>query len=334
MSAQHNHIKLTATEISYLWSSYLADTMSDCVLQYFAENIEDSEIKSLVNFALDLAQHHIETIKGIFLKEEIPAPIGFTEKDVNLKAPRLFSDKFYLYYLKNMAKSGLATISSVLPNIYRTDILSFSSECLTASMELSNKVTKLSLEMGLAVRPPSIPYPKEVEFVQKQSFLLEGLGKRPLTGLEITNLYANIQTNQLGTSLATGFSQIAKSTKVKDYILRGKAIALKHIKVFSDYLVNSSLPIPMSFDQEVTDSTESPFSDKLMMYHFNLMIYSGVGNYGMAVSQSQRSDMAVDYSRLLAEVLKYGEDGINIMINNQWLEQPPLAIDRKKLAEG
>ncbi|WP_413303092.1 DUF3231 family protein [Bacillus sp. 1P10SD] len=108
---------------------------------------------------------------------------------------------------------------------------------------------------------------------------------------------------------------------------------LKHIKVFSSYLEMDSLPAPMSYDQEVTESIESPFSDKLMMFHFNLMIYVGIGNYGVSIAESQRSDMVIDYSRLNAEILKYSEDGANIMIANGWLEQPPIAANRRDLAK-
>lgn len=95
-----------------------------------------------------------------------------------------------------------------------------------------------------------------------------------------------------------------------------------------------SLAIPMGFEQEVTDSNESPFSDKLMMFHFNLMIYAGLGNYGIAISESQRTDLVVDYSRFNVEVLKLSEDGANLMIENEWLEQPPLAANRRDLAKN
>ena len=213
-------------------------------------------------------------------------------------------------------------------------MFSFFSKCLTATIELHNEATQLLLEKGLSLRHPSIPYPQKLEFVQKQSFVLEGLGRRgALTGTEVTQLHFNIQTNQLGTSIATAFSQVSESNKVRNYLLRGRDIAMKHIKVFSDYLENSSLPIPMSFDQEVADSTESPFSDKLMMFHFSLMIYAGVGNYGVSISESQRSDLVVDFSRLTAEILKFAEDGVNILIANKWLEQPPLAANRKDLVK-
>ncbi|WP_253724337.1 DUF3231 family protein [Weizmannia acidilactici] len=239
----------------------------------------------------------------------------------------LFSDVFYLHYVKNMVRGGLVTHANTLPQLFREDILSFGAKCLSSYIELNQETTEILLKKGLAERPPYIVYPKETEFVQKQSFILEILGKRSLTATEITTLYANIMTNLFGSCIAAGFAQTAKSKKVCDYIARGKELAQKHIKVFSDYLEHHSLPVPMllAVNQDVTNLTEPPFSDKLMMYHFGLMIYAGIGNYGTAISECMRSDLATDYSRLQIEILKFSEDGLNIMIDNNWFEQPPLA---------
>lgn len=332
MDSQQHKVKLTASELAYLWSTYIADSMSLCVNNYFLVHIEDEGIRGLLKHAQDLSQQHIEIIQGIFTEEGVQIPQAFTEKDVNLQAKRLFSDIFYLKYIHNMTKGGLVTYGRVLQNIYRADIHSFFSKCMTSTLELKWEATKLLLEKGVATRPPMIPYPDKIEFIEKQSFMLEGLGRREsLTGLEVTNLYANVITNQLGAGIATAFSQVAETDKVKKYILRGKDIALKHSKVFASYLEMGSLPVPMSIDQEVTNSTESPFSEKLIMFHFSMMIYAGIGNYGVAISESQRSDLVADYTRLLAEILKYSEDGVNIMIANEWLEQPPMAANRRDL---
>lgn len=335
MDVNHDHVKLTASEISYLWTTYLADTMAVCVFLHFLQQIEDEDIKTLIQHGLDLSQQHVEIIRDIFKKEKIQVPHGFTEKDVNRDSKRLFSDVFYLYYIQNMAKGGLATNSRALPHVFRPDIHSFYRKCLTSSIELETEASRLVLEKGLAQRTPVIPYPQTVEFVHKQSFILEGLGRRPrLTGTEVTNLYTNILSNYLGAGLATGFSQVAQSKKVRNYFLRGKEISQKHINVFSNYLRNYALSIPSSIEPEVTDSTEPPFSDKLMMFHFSLMIYTGIGNYGISIAETQRSDLVMDYSRFQIEVLKYSEDGANIMIGNEWLEQPPLTADRNELAKG
>lgn len=335
MESNHSTIKMTAAELSFLWATYLNDTMSICVLHYFLQNIEDPEIKILVEHALELSQQHVAKIKEMFINENISVPQGFTEQDVNLKSERMFSDIFYLKYIKNMAGGGLGGYSRMLVSIYREDVKTFYSKALTSALELERKATLLALKKGVATRPPYIPYPQKVEFIHKQSFFLEGFGRRAsLSGTEISHLHLNIETNQLGASISTGFSQAAKTKKVKNYFLRGKEIAIKHQRVFKDYLEKNSLPAPPGFEQEVTPSIDSPFSEKLMMFHFSLMIYAGIGNYGIAISESQRSDLVVDYSRLNAEVLKYSEDGINIMIANEWLEQPPLSVDRKDLTKS
>jgi hypothetical protein len=334
MKNNHDHILLTSAEISYMWTGYLTDSMAMCFFKHYLQHIEDKEIKELVTFAMKLSEEHIHFISEIFSKEKIQIPHGFTEADVNLKAKRLFSDVFYLNYIKNMAKGGLITYGRMLQSIYRQDILNFFNTCLTHAIDLNTRTTQILLEKGLAHRPPTIPYPKKLEFVHKQSFILEGLGRREaLTGTEVNNLFSNIQSNYLGAALAIAFSQVAKSNKVRKYLLRGKEIALKHVEVFSSYLKMDSLPIPMTYEHQITESTESPFSDKLMMFHFSLMIYAGIGNYGVSISESQRTDLVLDYARLNVEILKYSEDGANIMIAEEWLEQPPLAANRKDLAK-
>ncbi|WP_353618635.1 DUF3231 family protein [Bacillus sp. ISL-37] len=332
--ANHENIQLTSAELAALHQNYLGDTMSMFVFGHFLETVEDSEIKTVVEHALDISRQHVEGIKETFVKENIPIPIGFTDQDVNKRAPRLFSDPFYLYYIKHMARGGLAIYGFIQPHMFRDDILSFYTKCLQSTIELNNEATDLLKKKGLSVRPAYIPYPDKNEFIHKQSFLSGFMGdKRPLTGMEITHLFGNIQTNKLGEALATGFSQVAQSKKVTKYFLRGKEIAEKHIKVFSEYLRVENLPVPMTWDHEVSKSQEAPFSDKLMMFHFGIMNFSGSGNYGMSVAASQRKDIAAIYARLNAEILLYAEDGANIMIDEGWLEQPPLAADRNDLAK-
>ena len=84
---------------------------------------------------------------------------------------------------------------------------------------------------------------------------------------------------------------------------------------------------------DVTDSKVPPFSDKLMMYHVAALTASGIGQYGVAMSVSPRHDLSVIYARLSAELAHFSDDGANIMINNGWMEYPPVSADRKKLAE-
>lgn len=122
MKNNHDNILLTSAELSYMWTTYLTDSMAICMFKHFLEHIDDREIKDLVALALKFSEEHIDFIRESFSKEKIQIPQGFTKSDIHLKAKRLFSDVFYLNYIKNMAKGGLATYGRVLQNVYRQDI--------------------------------------------------------------------------------------------------------------------------------------------------------------------------------------------------------------------
>jgi hypothetical protein len=52
------------------------------------------KIQEVLEYALHLSEQHIKTVTAIMNAENFPIPYGFTEKDVDLSAPRLFSDAF------------------------------------------------------------------------------------------------------------------------------------------------------------------------------------------------------------------------------------------------
>lgn len=327
------NIRLTAGDISNLWTTYMSDSMAICVLKYFLEKVEDTQIKPIVEYALSLSQTHIETVTKMFESEDIPVPMGFTPDDVNIHAPRLFSDIFILQYLKQMSRVGMVTYGMGLYIAARSDDRKFYQECLDSAAELDNKSTELLLEKGIYIRAPYIPNASQIDFVEKQSFLTGWFGKRrPLTSIEITQIYANIISNSLGKALMMGFSQVATSEEVRAYFVRGRDIAGKHIDIFGTTLRDDHLTAPGVFDSEVTDSTESPFSDKLMLYHSLSLNAMGIGNYGASIGVSPRRDLGANLHRLLAEIELLGEDGANLMIKNGWMEQPPSNVDRDKLA--
>ncbi|WP_088102096.1 DUF3231 family protein [Halalkalibacter urbisdiaboli] len=329
---ENHHIRLTSSEVGNLWVNYLNDSMAICVLTYYLAHVEDTKIKKVLEHALDLSKQHVDVIKEIFKEEKIAIPHGFTDEDVNLHAPRLFSDEFMLLYTKHMTKGGLSGYAAVLPNTFRDDIREFYMSAISSTMELFNDATKLLLSKGLEVRAPYVPYPEQVEFVKRESFLTGWFGKqRPLSAVEIAHLYANIQTNQMGKAMTTAFAQTAQSKEIRNHIIRGNEICTKHIAIFSKHLQESNLPVPTTWDAEVHPTKKGPFSDKLMNYHIGVLSSTGMGNYGTAMSLSPRRDLTTEYSRLLAEVGLYAEDGLEITIKHQWLEQPPQAADRKEL---
>ncbi|MGG0369754.1 DUF3231 family protein [Priestia endophytica] len=336
MEEKGKQIRLTAGEIAQLWTQYMNDTSSICMLTYFLEKAEDVEIKPIIEYALEQSQTHIQKITALLTEEKNNIPHGFKlEEDVDLTAPRLFSDSFALNFIHHMAKIGLTAYSASLSSSTRSDITNYYEECLTETMQLYKRSKDLLLSKGLYVRPPSFPKLEQADFVKKQSFLWDIFGeKRSLTAMEVTNLYTNIQRNALGSAILVGFSQVAKSKEVTQFLLRGSDIAKKNIKILGEKLAESNLPIASAWDAEVTKSTTHTFSEKLMMFYTSALIALGVGYYGTAIAESPRVDLGAMYNRLTLETQKYAEDGSNIMIKNGWLEQPPMAPDRKELAKG
>ncbi|GAB4074490.1 hypothetical protein GCM10028778_19930 [Barrientosiimonas marina] len=327
--------ELTASEISNLWTSYQNDSMEICGIKYFLANIEDTDIRSVLEYALAISEQHVQRVTAIFQSENYPVPVGFTEHDVNLNAPRLFSDRLYLDYILNMGKFGLSSYSLALSLSSRDDIIEYYSNCLSETTKLHNWAKDISKQKGVYVRAPQIPTPEQVDFVKDQRFLSGGLfgEPRPLLGVEIGSLVYNAKRNSLGQALITGFSQVAKDSSVRQYFERGREISGKHVEIFNSLLHKNDLSGVNALTDEVTDSTVAPFSDKLMMYHVSALIASGIGQYGISMSTSPRRDLGVDYARLMAEIAKYANDGAKMMIQNGWMEQPPEAADRQKLAK-
>lgn len=333
METKHN-IRLTSAEMGSLWTQYMYDSVVSCVLKHFKEKVEDSEIKPIIEYGLSNSQKHLGVIADIFTHENQPVPIGFRDEDVNVNAPRLFSDAFMLYYIKFLATLQMAANGVAVSMVARSDASDFFLETLASASELHDKTRKVLLSKGIYVRPPYITTSKQVDFVKKQNFLTGFFGqRRALHAVEISHLFANFMSNSVGKLLMTGFAQVAKSNEVRDYLLRGKHIANKHMEVFSSILVEDDLPAPMSWDSHVMDVTDSPFSDKLMMFHTTALIAVGIGNYGTAIAASTRRDLGMHYARLVQEVGLFAEDGANLLINNGWMEEPPQSTLREVLAK-
>ncbi|QOR65210.1 DUF3231 family protein [Cytobacillus suaedae] len=327
-----HEVKFSTSEMANLWSTFFNDSLANNVLQYFLNNVEDVKVEEILNYALGVSQEHLQFLSELFEENNFPIPAAFAPQDVNKNAPRLYTDEFYLYYLKNMGMIGGNGYSLALGNAARLDVRNFFTKAITQSSNIYNMTSEILLEKGLFIRPPQINIPKNVEFVTKQSFLSGWFGdRRPLTSIEVMNLFFNVERNDLGRSLLTGFQQVAQLKEVKDFVARGIKIASKHIEVFGSVLSESELPTPMVWNTLPTDSTEFTFSDKLIMFHTTALTAASTSHYGTSLGSSPRRDLGAHYTRFVLEIMQFAEDGANIMINNGWLEQPPSAVDRQKL---
>jgi hypothetical protein len=328
-----NSEKLTAAEIGKLWATYMGNSMGIRILSYFLNNVEDTEIRLVLEKALRLSEQFTQNIHNIFSREHYPIPIGFTEKDVDINAPRLFEDEFYVYYMQYAGKAGISLYGTAVPLMTRPDIRAFFTSCLDSTVDLLNNVNDVMAAKGFLIKPPYIPEAKHVDFIKKQSYLNGFFGDvRPLQSLEITHLYENVLHNAIGKAISTGFSQVAKLDQVKNYFIRTKNLTSKHIEFFSGKLQKEDLPSHPPLNHLITNSTNPPFSDKLMLFHKIDMLLVRIRTYGNALSFCSRHDLTATLGRCLLEVGNCAEDGANIMIDLSWFEQPPQAVDRDALA--
>jgi len=330
-----NQSQLTAAEMGKLWATYVGNTMGKCVLRYYLQHVDDEAIQHHLRFALGLCEQYIQDIEAIFKQADFPVPIGFTDDDVNLDAPRLFEDDFYLHYLQYLGKAGMSIYSVAIPLMTRKDIRDFFVKALHSTSRLMVQVTETLLPQNTLINPPVVPPPHGVDFITKQSFLNTFFGKvRPLHGLEIAHLYGNLNNDMTSKAIIIGFVQGARSEETRQFLERGRNLNQKHIDLLSEKLANDELPLPSSIDHLVRSSSEPPFSDKLMIFHKIDMFSMKIREYANGASLNGRKDIGALFAKCQLDVSLYVEDGANIMIDQGWLEQPPFAIDRDQLHAG
>ena len=131
-------IPLISSEITGLWNSYMSDTMIVSVLKFFLNRVDDAEIRALLQQTSDLSNKHIQELTNIFNQEKLIIPEGFTDSDVNINAPRLFDDSFYLTYLCFMARVGMHSYTLILNQIARSDIRTYFSKRINEYINLYN----------------------------------------------------------------------------------------------------------------------------------------------------------------------------------------------------
>lgn len=326
-------IRLTSAEVAHLWNTYMSDSMAICVLSYFLIHIQDTDIKPIIEKSLNLSKKHVNDIQQLFKKEGYTIPQGFTERDLNMNAPALFYDTFYVHYLKQMSRIGINAYGLGLSIAARKDIRKFYESTLFESIALDNDVTSVLLNKGLYIRAPFINAPEKVEFVDNNNFLGGLIGhQRPLLGMEIAHLYGNMETASMGKALCIAFSQVSKTNEVTKLLLKLRDKAGKNIESLGSKLEEGHLRVPMTWIDTVTDSTVAPFSDKLMLFHINAVMATAVADYGISLAASARKDLSLMYTVLITGLGGQIEDGAKIMIQNGWLEKPPSATDRDALA--
>jgi hypothetical protein len=326
------HIRLTSGEIAELFNTYITNKVSICILSYFNAKVEDPDMKMVLARTLEISQKLVQWNESIFREENHPLPKAFNEDDVNINAARLYSDTFMLTYVRYMSRFSLVSYSEARSSSTCSNVREFFDEALRLNIELFDMADDVLLGKGLLSRPPYIPVPDKIALEEKQSFFGELVGeKRPLNAAEANRLYLNHQRNVLGETLLIGFIQTVKDKQIKEYFLRGLDLARKHLDATESLLQSGGLAVPKRLLEEVTESKETVFSDKLMLFLIIALDSLGLAANGVTLSRVMRSDLSVTFSKLMGQIALYSKEGLNLIVERNWLEQMPLAKNNKEL---
>jgi hypothetical protein len=296
--------------------------------------IEDPKIKELFQDAINVFDNQKQQIALFMENEGFPVPVGFSGKDLNKETERLFSDIFCLHYLQIMTLHGLLGHSTALSSSVRKDLRYFYDSCSREGMSLYHRTTELLLEKGHFQRDPYFYPEKKPEFISGQQFMNGFTGeKRPLAATEIITLSLNIKKKIMEKCLSIAFSQVTQSKEIRKFLESAQNTSNQQIQLLSKILKDDNLPVPMSWESEVTTSQESPFSDKLMLYHMGFLLQSSQSYHGAGLASAMRIDLVTTYEKIILKNLMVTKEWFNLMTKNKWLEQPPLAPNRKDLAQ-
>ncbi|MGI8367703.1 DUF3231 family protein [Priestia megaterium] len=327
-------LKLTSSEIGTLWGEYVNGTMTDVVNRYMFSIIEDESIKATFEDAIKTFAKQKKQIVAFIENEGFPVPIGFTESDLNKGTEKLFTDIFCLNYLHIMTLYGLLGHTTSLGVSVREDLRHFYDSCDNDAKRMYHQTIELLLEKGNFQRDPYF-YPTEnPEFISSQDFTDGFFGKgRRLSAPEIISISFNLKKSIMAKTLSIGFSQVTQSKEVRKFLEDSKKTADGQIQAFSKIMHTDNLPVPMSWETEVTTSRDSPFSDKLMMYHIGFLFQAAQVYHGTGLASAMRTDLVTTYEGIILKNLIVTKKWFDIMVKNKWLEQPPLAPNRKEIAK-
>jgi hypothetical protein len=331
---EKDKLKLTSSEIGTLWGEYVNGTAVDIVNRYMVSIIEDEQIKAIFEDAIKTFEKQKQQIVTFMENEGFPVPIGFTEFDLFKGKQRLFTDIFCLNYLHIMTLHGLLGHSTSLAVSVREDLRFFYDSCDNDGKRMYHQTIDLLLEKGSFQRDPLFYPAQNPEHVSSQDFTDGFFGKgRTLAATEIIAISFNLKKSIMAKTLSIAFSQVAQTKEVRKFLEDSEKASEGHIKMFSKIMQADNLPVPKSWETEVTTSTDSPFSDKLMLYHIGFLAQAAQNYHGAGLASAMRTDLVAAYESVILKNLMVTKKWFNIMVQNKWLEQPPLAPNRKEIAK-
>lgn len=325
---------INVSEVGSLWQTYQEKTLIMRFLEYFIEKADDPQARNILGGLWQELDYHVKEMENLFSEQGMAIPVGFTSKDVNLEAPKLYDNGFDIMFLRILKEVSMGLYTLSMNMTYNKKVMAIYEGLTTVTQKIYKLSTSYLLEKGILSLPPKISMPKNTGIIENKKFM-EGFkligDKRALTALEVGMLHHNIEVNNIGMQLITGFAQCAQNKEVKQYFIKGMELAKKQIKTMEDLLLEADIQLSATSGATVTTSTVPPFSDKLMMHCIYILNGFGLIGTGTGVFFSLRNDLAMKTLLIAKDVYFYAQEGIEIKIKNGWFEEPPQMEDRLKI---
>lgn len=332
-----NNLPITSSELGTLWMTYQKKKMMVIMMEYFIEKAQDAAAKNILITYRDEENKFVTEIEGIFNEEGTVIPTAFGENDVIKSAKPLYDEMFHIQLLRIMMKVSSGVNATHLDMSYRKDIRDFYIRSCSQAQKTFDVCTDYLLEKGVLARAPYVTIPKEAEFVEDKSYV-RGFnpfgGKRALNTVETAYIYQSIESHIIELQMLTGFAQVAKESEVRDYFIKGKELSKKVVSDLTQLMQQSDIQTPSTWAGRATDSTEAPFSDKIMMVCSTLLTSFQLASNALGTSFSLRSDLPVKLFVLMKDTYQFAAEGGQIMIKHRWLEEPPQMEDRNQLTKS
>jgi hypothetical protein len=331
---EFNSIPITSSELAYLWNTYLLNSKSKHILMYAVTQCDDKDIRSVLQLALDLSAQALDKVKDIFDNVNQKVPYGYSEEDVYVNAPKIYSDKIMLYTLQVYMAVGLSNYGTAIALAPRQDIRKFFTDFMISSIDLSNKIDDISLEKGIYLRTPNIPTTQKVEFAEDKSIMGKLIGgQRPLTALEISGVFNCSFVSSIAEAYILGLALTIVDTRLKDYLSRVKKTLKEQAVTLNEILHKEDLTFPPNLESEVLNSTEPVFSDRLSMFTAYATLADVLTVFSIGKLGSMRKDVFMIIAQLSSKILLLIKDATDLMLERNWFEEMPKNIDREDLTD-
>ncbi|MFD1707511.1 DUF3231 family protein [Siminovitchia sediminis] len=296
------------------------------ILEYFIEKSDNQKAKNLMLGLWKKLHPMVIEIKTMLKKEGAAIPVGFTETDIHLNAPKLYDNGFDIMFCRILKEISMGMYVLHMTLSYREDIVNYYKQLTDITQTYYNKFTQHLLEEELLPRPNYTTMPKSVDYITDKSYM-KGTNlfghKRTLNTVEFGLLYHSIETNITGMQLMRGFAQCAKDGEARQYFTKGQELSKEILKETGEIILQNNIHPPATPGGTVTSSTEAPFSEKLMMFCTYLLGGFALGGQGFSTTLILRYDMMMKTAVFAKDIYEYTIEGARLMMSKGWLEEPP-----------